>query len=46
MTKVLLGLVLSPLIGFGVGFLLHKLSSRMLMRARPSVNGAFVAASG
>ena len=38
-TKVLLGLVLSPLIGFGVGFLLHKLSSRMLMRARPSVNG-------
>lgn len=38
-TKVLLGLVISPIIGFSVGFVLHKLMSRLLSRARPSANG-------
>ncbi len=37
-TKVLLGLVLSPVIGFWVGFLIHKTMSRLLLRARPSAN--------
>ncbi|MFZ2503004.1 MAG: inorganic phosphate transporter [Nocardioides sp.] len=38
-TKVLLGLVLSPIIGFWAGFIIHKLMSRLLSRARPSANG-------
>ena len=37
-TKVLLALVLSPLIGFWVGFLLHRISGVMLRGARPSLN--------
>ncbi len=37
-TKVLLALVLSPLIGFWVGYGLHRLMSGLLSRARPSAN--------
>ncbi|MFN0283547.1 MAG: anion permease [Kineosporiaceae bacterium] len=37
-TKVLLALVLSPLIGFWAGFGVHRLMSRLLSRARPSAN--------
>ena len=37
-TKVLIGLIVSPLIGFWVGFLLHKGMSRLLGRARPTAN--------
>jgi len=37
-TKVLLALVLSPLIGFWVGFALHRISGVMLRGARPSLN--------
>ncbi len=38
-TKVLLGLILSPIIGFGVGFLLQKFMSRVVLaRAKPSAN--------
>ncbi len=37
-TKVLLALVLSPLIGFWVGFLLHRLALFLLRAARPSFN--------
>lgn len=37
-TKVLVGLILSPLIGFWVGFLLHRLMSWLLRGARPIAN--------
>lgn len=37
-TKVLLGLVLSPIIGFCAGFMIHRLMGRLLYRARPSAN--------
>ena len=36
--KVLLALVLSPLLGLAVGFLLHRLLSLLLRAARPSIN--------
>ncbi len=36
--KVLLALVLSPLAGFWVGFLLHRLMKTLLSRAKPRVN--------
>ena len=50
-TKVLLALVLSPLIGFSAGFLVHRLARSLLSRARPSVNvwlrrAQFVTAAG
>jgi len=37
-TKVLLALVLSPLIGFWAGFLFQKLMARLLAGARPIIN--------
>ena len=37
-TKVLLALVLSPLIGFWAGFWLHRLMLVLLRAARPSAN--------
>jgi inorganic phosphate transporter, PiT family len=37
-TKILLALALSPLLGFGVAFVVHKLNARLLAAARPSVN--------
>lgn len=37
-TKVLMGLLLSPIIGFLVGFVLQKVSALLLSRARPSAN--------
>lgn len=37
-TKVLLALVLSPLLGFVVGFLIHRLMRFVLRAARPTVN--------
>ncbi len=37
-TKVLMGLVLSPLIGFWLGFAIHRLAGRLLQGAKPSVN--------
>ena len=37
-TKVLAALILSPLIGFWVGYLLHKTMMAMLRGARPSIN--------
>jgi inorganic phosphate transporter, PiT family len=37
-TKVLLALALSPILGFGIAFLLHKLNARLLSAARPRVN--------
>ena len=37
-TKVILALILSPLIGFWVGFGLHRLMGRVLQGARPSMN--------
>jgi PiT family inorganic phosphate transporter len=36
--KVLLGLIISPLIGFGAGFLVQKLMMRLLSAAKPSAN--------
>jgi PiT family inorganic phosphate transporter len=36
--KVLLALILSPLAGFWVGFLLHRLMKALLNRAKPRVN--------
>ena len=36
--KVLIGLVLSPIVGFGVGFLIHRTMGRLLQGAKPSVN--------
>ncbi|MBN8442760.1 MAG: inorganic phosphate transporter [Thauera sp.] len=49
--KVLLALLLSPLLGFGVGFLLHKFLMLAFRAARPSVNrhlrrAQFVTAAG
>jgi PiT family inorganic phosphate transporter len=37
-TKVLLALVLSPLVGFWAGFLLHRLMLLLLRCAKPSIN--------
>jgi PiT family inorganic phosphate transporter len=37
-TKVLIGLVISPLIGFWVGFGIHRIMGRLLQGARPSAN--------
>ena len=37
-TKVLLALILSPIIGFWVGFLLHRLALFLLRAARPTFN--------
>jgi PiT family inorganic phosphate transporter len=37
--KVLAALVLSPLIGFWAGFLLHRLMMTLLRAARPTMNG-------
>jgi PiT family inorganic phosphate transporter len=37
-TKVLLALILSPIIGFWVGFLLHRFALFLLRAARPSFN--------
>ena len=37
-TKVLLALILSPLIGFWVGFVLHRISGLLLRGSRPSLN--------
>ena len=36
--KVLIGLVLSPVIGFWAGFGVHRAASRLLSRAKPSAN--------
>lgn len=36
--KVIVALILSPLIGFWVGFLLHRTMLRLLRGARPSIN--------
>lgn len=36
--KVLIGLFLSPLLGFAVGYLIHALAGLVLRSARPSVN--------
>lgn len=38
LTKILATLVLSPLLGFAVGLLLHRLMRVVLRRARPGVN--------
>ncbi len=37
-TKVLVGLLISPVIGFWLGFLIHRLMGRLLQGARPSAN--------
>ena len=37
-TKVLMGLIISPIIGFGVGFLIHRLMGRLLQGAKPKAN--------
>ena len=37
-TKVLAALILSPIIGFWVGFVLHKIMLRLLRGAHPSIN--------
>lgn len=37
-TKVLLSLALSPVLGFGIAYVLHKLNARLLSAARPRVN--------
>ena len=37
-TKVLLALILSPLIGFWVGFVLHRITGLLLRGSRPSLN--------
>jgi PiT family inorganic phosphate transporter len=37
-TKVLLALILSPIIGFWVGFALHRVTGLLLRGARPSLN--------
>ena len=49
--KVLAALVLSPLIGFWVGFAIHRLLNRLLMAANPAANARlrglqFVTAAG
>jgi PiT family inorganic phosphate transporter len=38
-TKVILALIISPFIGFWVGFALHRLMGFLLQGARPSMNG-------
>jgi PiT family inorganic phosphate transporter len=38
-TKVILALIISPFIGFWVGFALHRLMGFLLHGARPSMNG-------
>ena len=50
-TKVLLGLLLSPLAGFCIGFVIHRMMGFLLRTARPSVNrrlklAQFVTAAG
>ena len=37
-TKVVLALLVSPLVGFAAGYLLHKLSALLLRAARPTIN--------
>lgn len=37
-TKVLLALLISPVIGFGFAFVLHRIVRRQMNRARPSAN--------
>ncbi|MCB1888579.1 MAG: inorganic phosphate transporter [Rhodocyclaceae bacterium] len=37
-TKVVLALVLSPLIGFGAGYLLHRFAGLLFRAARPTLN--------
>jgi len=39
--KILIGLVISPVIGFGVGWLLQKVMMRLFAAAKPSVNTWF-----
>lgn len=36
--KVLIGLFLSPLLGFAIGYLIHSLAGLVLRSARPSIN--------
>ncbi|ADE12488.1 inorganic phosphate transporter [Sideroxydans lithotrophicus] len=36
--KVIAALILSPIIGFGIGYLLHKIMLRLLRGAHPSIN--------
>ena len=43
-TKVLLALVLSPLIGFWCGFLIHRLMHQLMLAARPRANSGLRAA--
>lgn len=43
-TKVLLALVLSPLIGFWCGFLIHRSMHRLMLAARPRANSGLRAA--
>jgi PiT family inorganic phosphate transporter len=38
LTKIIAALILSPLLGFGVGLMLHRFMRLMLRRARPGVN--------
>jgi PiT family inorganic phosphate transporter len=50
-TKVLLALILSPIIGFWAGFFIHRLMSGLLRAARPRVNrylrqAQFITAAG
>ncbi len=50
-TKVLLALVLSPIIGFAVGFFLQRLTMFLLRAAKPSINkslrrGQWITAAG
>ena len=44
--KVLIGLVLSPIVGFGVGFMIHRTMGRLLQGAKPSVNKYLRRSSG
>jgi PiT family inorganic phosphate transporter len=39
--KIIIGLIISPVIGFGVGWLLHTTMKLLFSRARPSVNQWF-----
>lgn len=50
-TKVLLGLLLSPVAGFCIGFIIHRMMGLLLRTARPTVNrrlklAQFVTAAG
>jgi len=38
LTKILAALLLSPLLGFGVGFMLHRVARILLRRAHPGIN--------